>query len=374
MTLTLDSNAQILPEEKEPLVSIIILNFNGKLHLEKCLRSVFDTQYSKFEVILVDNASTDNSLNLVKQAFVGERRLRIVKSSTNVGFGPGNNLGFTFAKGDYIAFLNNDTTVEPDWLSNLVSLMEEDSTIGLAQSLILNMDSNVIQSVGYLQTSYLQDVIAVGENQIDESQFPSVFEVSFAHGAAMITRRQLIQETGLFDSQLPFFYDDTLLSLKTWLAGKRVVAVSKSKVYHTGGASWGGKDTFFPNYHILRARISLIIGTFNNIIDLTNALFVFVVCLIRRSALFAKTRNTEGISAYVRALFWISKNLKYMWMNRLKYWKRTKISPETLITKFIRIRIPLSLYLVPSHMLRKYCADNAAKYTNQLQKGVALSP
>src|SRR5208283_3680269 len=101
----------MLAETNFPLVSIVILNYNGKNCLSNCLSSVLDTKYSNFEVILVDNASTDYSLEMAQEVFGSDSRLRVVKNKTNVGFSGGNNVGFSFAKGDYIVFLNNDTVV-----------------------------------------------------------------------------------------------------------------------------------------------------------------------------------------------------------------------------------------------------------------------
>ena len=109
-------------QKKNPLVSVIILNFNGENYLERCLFSVLATKYPNFEVIFIDNASSDSSVKIVEKTFGNDERLRIFKSSQNIGFSGGNNLGFSYAKGDYIVFLNNDTIADPNWLTAIVSL------------------------------------------------------------------------------------------------------------------------------------------------------------------------------------------------------------------------------------------------------------
>src|SRR5271157_3134470 len=101
---------------ERPLVSIIIVNFNGKRFLNECLSTVLGSKYPNFEVIFVDNASTDKSLDFVSEVFAKNKFLKIIRNSKNLGFGPGNNVGFEQAKGDYIVFLNNDTSVDSDWL------------------------------------------------------------------------------------------------------------------------------------------------------------------------------------------------------------------------------------------------------------------
>ncbi len=104
----------------------------------QCLSSVLSTKYPNFEVIFVDNASTDSSLKIVENTFGNDSRLRIFRSNQNLGFSGGNNFGFSHARGEYIAFLNNDTIADPYWLAPLVNSMEKDKTIGLAGSTILS--------------------------------------------------------------------------------------------------------------------------------------------------------------------------------------------------------------------------------------------
>ena len=140
---------------ERPLVSIIIVNYNGKRFLKECLSTVLVSKYPNFEVIFVDNASTDKSLDFVSSVFTNNKFLKIIRNSKNLGFGPANNVGFNHAKGEYIVFLNNDTSVEPDWLEILVEAMESDETIGLASPLFLNMDGQTVQTAGILKCNYI---------------------------------------------------------------------------------------------------------------------------------------------------------------------------------------------------------------------------
>jgi GT2 family glycosyltransferase len=139
----------------DPLISVLILNYNGIKYLENCISSVLQTTYPNFEVILVDNSSTDQSLKAVKDKFGSDQRLKIIENSSNLGFSGGNNVGYSFSKGEYIAFLNNDTVVSPDWLTHLFNALKNDETIGLAQSLIFNIDGEKIQIAGWLYSNYL---------------------------------------------------------------------------------------------------------------------------------------------------------------------------------------------------------------------------
>lgn len=122
-----------------PTVSIIIVNFNGLKHLNKCLSSVLKTEYSNFEIVLVDNGSSDGSVDYVKKNFAVER-LKLIELPQNRGFAEGNNSGVKKARGKYIVLLNNDTEVDSEWLTPLVNTMESDAGIGAAQPKILLMN------------------------------------------------------------------------------------------------------------------------------------------------------------------------------------------------------------------------------------------
>lgn len=331
-----------------PFVSIIILNYNGQRFLGNCLSSVLETRYPRFEVVLVDNASTDGSLDIAEKASAKYGKIKIVKNQKNLGYGPANNVGFKHAIGDYIAFLNNDTAVDPEWLTALVDTMETDGTIGLAQSLILNMDGQRIQAAGWLVGDYIICLNSVFEKRkLDDDELPDVFEISFAQGTSMMIRRDLVREIGLFDARYFWFYDDTYLSFKTWLVGERVVTVSKSIVYHAGGGT-AGFDSPFIRRHNTICFVSLIFDVYWGFLDLTTALFTFSYNLIIESLKeVLERKKTTRLWASIYAGCWILRNLKYIWKNRLRYLSMAKVSQEVLLSKFIRIRIPTRIYLVP---------------------------
>ena len=117
-----------------PLVTIIIVNWNSRENLEDCLNSLFKISYKNYEVIVVDNGSTDDSVEFVEKNFP---KVIIVKSKVNLGFAGGNNLGFRKSQGRYILLLNNDTIVTSDFLSKLVKFMEERKDVGIVQPKIL---------------------------------------------------------------------------------------------------------------------------------------------------------------------------------------------------------------------------------------------
>ncbi|MCW4003203.1 MAG: glycosyltransferase family 2 protein [Candidatus Bathyarchaeota archaeon] len=353
--------------QADPLVSVIILNFNGKDCLTSCLDSVLKNQYNNFEVIVVDNASTDQALQTAEELFGADSRLRIIRNGTNLGFSGGNNVGFAHSHGDYIVFLNNDTIVAPDWLTTLVSIMQNDSTIGLAQSLILTIDGQRIQTAGWLFSNYLIHKCTLCADKPSNMQLLPVFEVSFVCGACMMVRREIVEVMGLFDPKIPFFYDDTLLSLKTRLAQKRVVTVSGSKIRHAGGATNVWK-TKFTTYHLLKSNLCLLFDIYPRLTDLARALLVNAFHITSNTFFCVKKKNIAAIVGNISALVWSIKNLGHLWQNRLDHWSKTAISPENLKKAFVKINLPTALYLLPSKLCNDSLSFAVSKYENMILK------
>jgi GT2 family glycosyltransferase len=353
-------------QENTPLVSVIVLNFNGENYLERCLFSVLGTKYPNFEVIFVDNASTDSSLKIV-ETFGNDKRLRVFKSTQNLGFSGGNIFGFSHARGDYIVFLNNDTIADPYWLAALVSTMEKDETIGLAGSTILSIDGKKLRGAGGLWSDYLLFLYPIGAGKGGDFEFLPTFEVSFATGCSMIARKEFLDEIGLFDPEIPYNYDDTLLSLKTWLAGKRVVSVSSSRIRHIGGATtkkfWNNQSVAFS---LLRAKMCLLFDVYLNLRDLLKALFILYFSIAVESVFSVRKKNLPEILGNIRCSTWLLKNFKHVWKNRLEHWSNAKISPEMLHTKFVRIRLRFPLCVIPSKLRNSVYHNECVKYENTL--------
>ena len=354
-------------QKNTPFVSVIILNFNGENYLEHCLFSVLGTKYPNFEVIFVDNASTDSSLKIVEKTFGNDKRLRIFKNTTNIGFSAGNNFGLSQSRGDYIVFLNNDTIADSYWLATLVDVMEKDQTIGLAGSTILSIDGKKLRGAGGLWSDYLLFLYPVGAGRNGDFEFLPTFEVSFATGCSMIVRKKFLDEIGLFDPEIPYNYDDTLLSLKTWLAGKRVVSVSSSRIRHIGGATtkkfWNTQSVTFS---LLRAKMCLLFDVYFNLRDLLKALFILYFSIAVESIFLVRKKNLAEILGNIRASTWLMKNFEHVWKNRLEHWRNPKISPEMLVAKFIRIRLQFPLCVTHSKLIYSVYNNQCLKYENTL--------
>lgn len=207
-----------------PQVSIIIVNFCGKNYLEKCLESLQKTSFENYEIIIVDNNSTDDSIDFIKKNYP---KIRIIKLNKNYGFAIPNNMAAKTANGKYLVFLNNDTYVSQNWLGELVKPLEEDGTIALAQSLILHPDETVDSSGDYV------DLLGNAFSRHDKPT--KMRQILSPKGACMIARRDLFLDLGGFDETFFASLEDVDLGWRSWLWGYKVMIIPTSIIYHFGG-------------------------------------------------------------------------------------------------------------------------------------------
>ncbi len=215
--------------------------------------------------------------------------------------------------------------------------------------MIYSIDGKSIQSAGWLFSDYFIKKYSLYADKPDCLQLKPVFDVSFVSGASMIIRREILDSMGAFEPTVPFFYDDTLLTLKTRLLGKRAVTVSASKMYHAGGATNVWK-TYFTTYNLHKANNILIFDVFQNTADLFKASIFSTVNATSNIIFNVMKRNIAAVSGNINAFLWTLRNFPFIWRNRLKHWSRTAVSSEQLKNDFVRINIPLALYLLPSQV------------------------
>jgi GT2 family glycosyltransferase len=221
-----------------PLASIIIPNWNGAPFLPACLDSLRRQSYPRFEVLVVDNASTDGSVALIERDYP---EVRLVRLPTNRGLTGGVNAGIHAARGEVIALLNNDTEADPDWLSELLRALEADPEAGMAASKMLLFDRrDLIHSAG--------DVYGVdglpgnrGVWQKDEGQFDGTRRVFGACGGAAAYRRAMLEEIGLFDEAFFMYCEDVDMAWRAQLAGYPCAFAPRAIVYHRLSATGGGR-------------------------------------------------------------------------------------------------------------------------------------
>lgn len=228
-----------------PLVSIIIVNYNGRKYLEKCLSSLLHQSYPSIEIIFVDNGSKDDSVDYIKKEFPD---VKIIASRENLGFAKGNNIGIRAARGELIATLNTDTEVTSNWLEELVRAMNSSKQIGMCASKMVFMDSpEFINSTG-ICISRSGTCWDRGIFERDCGQYESMGEVFGPCAGAALYRKTMLSEIGLFDEDFHAYVEDTDLAFRGRLAGWRCIYVPKALVYHVHGGT-AGFETDYTIYY-----------------------------------------------------------------------------------------------------------------------------
>jgi GT2 family glycosyltransferase len=229
-----------LPSAARPAqarASVIIPNWNGAHHLPACLDSLREQTYANFETILVDNGSTDNSLELLARDYP---EVRVLALPSNRGYAGGCKAGFEAASGEILVVLNNDTAVTPTWLEALLAALDRHPEAGMATPKVLLWDDHTrLHTTGdYVRANGIPD--SRGVWQQDEGQYDQEPYVFGASGVAPAYRRAMLDEIGLFDADYQSYCEDVDLSWRAQLAGYRCVYAPDSVLYHKVSATGKG--------------------------------------------------------------------------------------------------------------------------------------
>lgn len=231
------------------MVSVIIVNWNGKQYLSDCLDSLKEQSCNDFETIIVDNGSSDGSLELIRSSYPW---VNLMPLNLNTGFAGGNNAGFSIAKGKYIVTLNNDTRVDKQWLSELVAAVEENPQTGMVASRICNWDSpDQLDSLG---VAICNDGMSRGSRRLRSYSSLTVEKyekILLPSACAALYRREMIDETGFFDDDFFAYCEDTDLGLRARIAGWDAVLARDAVVWHRYSRS-GGEFSPFKLYLVER--------------------------------------------------------------------------------------------------------------------------
>ena len=310
------------------MVSIIILNYNGKEFLKDCFNSVLAQSFDDFEIIFVDNASTDGSMDLMKNNF-SDARIKIYSIKINIGFAGGNNFGLQYAKGNYVVLLNNDTVVDRDLLKYLVETIESGEQNGVVQSLVYTegIPEKYYEKNGTINLfgHNIMEVFDINEDGIGE--------IIQATGCSLIVRKDFLDRTcGLFPDEYFLYAEDTYLSLKAKFAGYKILHTSKSIVRHKGSGTTKNQIPSEIYFYQERNRLLNFFLFFDtSFIIRYLPLFVVNYKLKFFYCLFSKRYSLKGL---IRSYFWFWGNIPWIKKQRKKI-KENKVVPDKKVLKFI---------------------------------------
>lgn len=239
----------------KPLVSVIVLAWNGQTYLEPCLTALLAQDYTPCQVIVVDNGSQDRSVEIA-QRFAP--RLELVRNRTNLGFAGGVNVGIRHATGEIIVLLNQDTEVQPGWLHALVDAFAQDSTVGIVGSKALYPNGRVQHAGGYIRPG---DAFAfhVGRNEEDDGQAGVPGDVEYVTGTSFALHRRVLEAIGGLDEGFyPAYYEEIDYCYRARRAGFRIVYQPKSLLVHHESTSLPAESyALISAFHRNRVRFVL---------------------------------------------------------------------------------------------------------------------
>jgi len=227
-------------EPTAPRVSIIIVTYNSATYILQCLESLLQNSDVPFEIIVYDNSSTDGTQDLVRPY---SSDVQLIEGADNIGFPAACNRGADVAQGEFLAFLNPDTTVEPHWLSPLIGMLKSDPSVGAVTPQIVFADypekvNTCGNQVHFSGITYCREFGAPVSDK-------SPTEVGAVSGAAFAVRKRLFEDLGGFESSFFLYYEDTDLSFRIRCAGLRCMAVYGSRVRHAYRPSFNNSAKIF---------------------------------------------------------------------------------------------------------------------------------
>ncbi len=332
------------PSAGWPLVSVIIPNYNGAAYLETCLRSLSRQTFRRFETIVVDNASTDDSAAVTSRVLPDATVLR---NPANLGFAAAVNVGVRAAAGEWVAILNNDTEVTAEWLAETVAARERHPDAAFFASRILDFrQRDRVYSAG---DCFLRAGIGYrrGQELTDDVEYRTECEVFAACGCGAVYRKSTLLSSGGFDEDFFAYLEDVDLGLRLRAAGHKGYFVPAAAVYHVGGGTSGGE--FSPLAVRLRTRNALLLV----LKDLPGPMLLrcspmivtaqvfWAARVLRRGCLLSYLRGLAGVFPLIPAALEGRRRLRPIWRSSHgRLWSAILLSEELARRDFTARRRP----------------------------------
>jgi GT2 family glycosyltransferase len=248
-----------VPENFNPLVSAIVVNYNRAALLRECLQSLAQQSYSSLEILVVDNGSTDHSLDVVRS--FSDERFRLLPLDHNLGFAGGCNAGIREARGEFVALINNDAVATQRWIEEIVKVIRSSgSSVGMWASKVLFFGTDIIDKTGHLMYPDGQNR-GRGTGEKDTGQYQVLEETLFPDGCAAVYRKRMLDEVREFDETFFAYGDDADLGIRSRWRGWECLYVPGAVVYHHH-SSTGGPYSMQKIYWIERNRLWLAVKNF----------------------------------------------------------------------------------------------------------------
>lgn len=283
------------------LISISVVNYNGEVFLPAFFASLFKQTYSNFEVIFVDNNSSDGSIDYVKKNFP---QVKVIENKDNSGYAEGNNIGLRHSKGDYILILNNDTILKEDLIEKLLQAFSEIPNLGAVQPMVHLMNTpEKLDACGSFWTStgfnYHYGIYKSADLPLYNKSFP-VYGIK---GMCMMIPREAIEKVGLFDADFWCYFEETDFCHRLLLAGYECWYYPKTYILHYLGGSSKKKKSSFIQFHSFKNRLCSYLKNLGPV-ELMKTLPVYFVFNIVWSVAFLLRLDFENFLVVYKAFWW----------------------------------------------------------------------
>ena len=334
--------------DKKSIVSIVIPHWNNVDILFECLESISGTDFDSVETIVVDNASTDNSVASVRSNYPN---VKLIENEKNYGYAGGCNIGAEAAIGDFLIFLNNDTVQEKNWISNLVKTINSNDKIAAVQPKILNYyDRNVFDYAGgagghmdiYCFPFARGRIFSFQEN--DEGQYNNKEKCFWSSGTCFMVRRELFQKAGGFDDSFFAHMEEIDLCWRLYAMGFEVWVEPDSVVYHKNALTLPmySHKKYYLNH---RNSLLMLLGNYSikNIflIGIPRLILEKIACLY--SILMLDWRH---FTAILRSIFWIIFHPNVIMKKRKSFSKIRTITDKKIMENMMQSSIVIKYYLL----------------------------
>lgn len=299
-----------MPEQKLPFVSIITLTWNQTEVTCAFLESTRNLTYKNYEILVCDMGSNiDPTEHINAQNYPNTKVLR---SEKNLGFTGGNNWGIRQAKGDFIFIVNNDTEVTPDLLDVLLEPFSQDNRIGVTCPKIrFYYHPDIIQYAGFNPINvYTGRTTSVGNKEVDNGQYDISGYTHGAHGCAMMVKREVIDQIGMFPEKFFIYYEEWDWSARIIKAGYKIYYQAKGLIFHKESITMGKQSAIKVYYHT-RNRI-LYMRRNTNMLQFTAFITFFILFTAPKATLkYAASRQFTHLKSFIRGTLWNLTTSKY---------------------------------------------------------------
>jgi GT2 family glycosyltransferase len=286
----------------QPLISIITVNYNQAKVTCELLASIRKLNYKNIETIVVDNCSSEKTAHIIAGQYP---EVKVIVSNKNLGFAGGNNLGIKASNGDFLFFVNNDTELTPDIIQNLLNRFKESPEAGVVSPKIRYFAKpEVIQYAGYTPVNpYTARNKTIGHLETDKGQHDMAKETNYAHGAAMMVKREIIHKVGMMPEEFFLYYEELDWCEQIKRTGFKIYFEPKALIFHKESISVGKMSTL-KTYYLTRNRILFMRRNARKL-----QLFIFILFLIlftipKNTIVYLFKKEKKHLEVFIKAILW----------------------------------------------------------------------